>query len=141
MKFILISLLFTSLSLSGYGQLPEPSLKPVKTRSLIKLLGSTNSIMTIMANNFIFKVFLIANPSGSAMQAGGHESSQKLLINVAEYDENPVWKLFSIGPFYNLKISTGPDLKDKYMMRIEHGGYEERKQTKLAIYFDKVLIE
>lgn len=62
--------------------------------------------MTIMAHRFIIKAFLIGNPSGSAMQAGGHENSHNLLFNVAEFDENPIWNLFSIGPFYNPKISA-----------------------------------
>lgn len=75
------------------------------------------------------------------MYAGGHEISHNLLINVAEYDEYPVWKLFSIGSFINPKISAGPDLKDKYMLSIEHGIYDERRKTNLAISLNKVIIE
>ncbi|MCF8454095.1 MAG: hypothetical protein K9G42_12885 [Pedobacter sp.] len=94
-----------------------------------------------MSDNFAIRVFLIGNPPGSAMQAEGHEISHNLLINVAEYDEYPVWKLFSIGSFINPKISKGPDLKDKYMLSIEHGGYDERRKTNLAIFLNKVVID
>ncbi|HEY1060863.1 MAG TPA: hypothetical protein VGE44_04225 [Daejeonella sp.] len=113
MKSIIICLLLISRAFLSFSQLPEPSLKPVKTKSVVKLLGSIDSSMNIMADNFAIQVFLIGNPPGSAMQAVGHEISHNLLINVAEYDEHPNWKLFSIGSFINPKISKGPDFKDK----------------------------
>jgi len=141
MKSIFIFLLLIGNTLFTYGQLPEPSVKPVKTKSIVKLLGSIDTSMTIMADKFTIRVFLIGNPPGSAMQAVGHEISHNLLINVAEYDEYPVWKLFSIGSFINPKISAGPDLKDKYMLKIEHGIYDERRKTNLAIFLNKVVIE
>jgi hypothetical protein len=141
MKSIIICLFIISQAFLSFSQLPEPSVKSVKTKSIVKLLGSIDSSMTIMADRFIIKVFLVGNPSGSAMIAEGHENSHNLLVNVAEYDENPIWNLFSIGPFYNPKISTGPDLKDKYMLSIEHGGYDERRKTNLAIFLDKIIIE
>ncbi len=141
MKSILICLLLISQALLSFSQLPEPSVKSVKTKSIVKLLGSIDSSMTIMADRFIIKVFLVGNPSGSAMQPEGHEISHNLLVNVAEFDENPPWNLFSIGPFYNPRISAGPDLKGKYMLSIEHGGYDERRKTNLAIFLNKVVIE
>ena len=141
MKSIIICLILISQAFLSFSQLPEPSVKSVKTKSIVKLLGSIDSSMTIMADRFIFKVFLVGNPSGSAMYAEGHEISHNILVNVAEYDENPIWNLFSIGPFYNPKIYAGPDLKDKYMLSIEHGGYNERRKTNLAIFLDKIIIE
>jgi hypothetical protein len=141
MKSIFMCLLLLSQAFSAFSQLAEPSVKPVKTKSIVKLLGSIDSSMTVMAERFIIKVFLFGNPSGSAMQDGGHEISYNLLVNVAEYDENPIWKLFTIGPFYNPKISAGPDLEGKYIMSIEHGIYDERRKTNLAIFLNKVIIE
>lgn len=141
MKSIIICLLLISRAFLSFSQLPEPSLKPVKTKSVVKLLGSIDSSMTIMTERFIIKVFLTSNPSGSTMQAGGHENSHNLFVNVAEFDENPIWNLFSIGSFYNPKISAGPDFKDKYILSIVHGGYDERRKTNLVIFFNKVVIE
>jgi hypothetical protein len=86
-------------------------------------------------------MFLIRNPPGSANQAEGHEISHKLLINVAEYDEYPVWKLYSIGSFLNPRIFEGTDHKSKYQLTIAHGIYDDRRQTKLEIYSDRLVIE
>ncbi|MDO8994590.1 MAG: hypothetical protein Q7U83_16100 [Daejeonella sp.] len=90
MKSIIICLILISKTFLSFSQLPEPSVKSVKTKSVVKLLGSIDSGMIIMADRFIIKAFLVGNPSGSAMQAGGHENSYNLLVNVAEYDENPI---------------------------------------------------
>jgi hypothetical protein len=67
MKSIIICLILISQAFLSFSQLPEPSVKPVKTKSIVKLLGSIDSSMTIMADRFIIKVFLFGNPSGSAM--------------------------------------------------------------------------
>ena len=139
MKFISICLLLINYSLLSYGQLAEPSVEPVKSKSVTKLLGSIDSSLTIRADNFIIQVFQIV--AGNAMQFESHEISHKLLINVADYDEYPIWKLFSVGPFLNPKLSIENGSADKRLLVIEHGTFDERRQTRLGIYSNRIIIE
>ena len=37
--------------------------------------------------------------------------------------------------------AAGTDLKDRYIMNVEHGAAGRRQITKLTVYLDKVLIE
>jgi hypothetical protein len=141
MKFITICLFLVNYYLISYGQSASPSVKSVKTKSISKLLGSIDSSMKIRADHFMIRLFLIANRSGSSKQAESHEISHKVLINVAEYDEYPIWHLFSAGPFLNPKFSNGNDSGDKYLLIIEHGTFDERRQTRLGIYSDRIIIE
>ncbi len=55
------------------------------------------------------------------MLSESHEVSHDLIICVSEYDEYPEKRIFRIGPFIGPEIFSEIDLRNGYVLEIQHG--------------------
>ncbi len=133
MKTPLIFTFFIWLSVQAYSQEPKPVVKQLLSSSEVKLLGKIDSLVILKTQVFGVKIFWVGNPSGSANFEGGHEITRNLIFAVAENDESPVWKAFSVGPFYNPKIVVKKSHGSMFEVTIKYGGFKDRRSTKLVI--------
>lgn len=139
MKIILsISLIISSIIVCGQQNI---KVKEVKDQSIIKFVNSVDSFFIKKPNRFGIILFVLSNGSGSAQLPESDESSQNILISVAEYDEQPQNRVFNAGPFLYLKFINEIDSGEYFTLTIEHGVTNSRKRNSLIIYADKVIIK
>jgi len=106
----------------------------------IALLGNIDTVIIKRADRFVVKLFVIL--AGALEIPETHGVYFNVLISVSEYDENPDFRVFSVGPFIGpIFKNDGTDLKDRYIINVENGDNGKRKNTKLTISLDKVLAE
>lgn len=140
MKSLLVIFL-SIMSITACGQQYLKGVKNVTDKSIIKFLNNIDTSFIKRSDKLLIKFFLVSNGSGSANVPQGDEISHNIIISVAEYDENPLNRVFNIGPFYMPELSNGSNLKDGYSILIEHGASDERKRSKLFIYLNKVYVK
>ena len=139
MKLILsIALIISSIIACGQQNI---TVKEVKDQNIVKFVNSVDSFFRKKSNQFGMMFFIISNGSGSAHLPESHESSSNILISVAEYDEQPINRVFNVGAFLYLKIISEIDSGDYFTLKIEHGVLNSRKRNSLIIYADKVIIK
>ena len=139
MKFILsISLIISSIIAFGQQNI---KVKEVKNQTIMKFVNSVDSFFRKKPNRFGIMFFVVSNGSGSAQLPESHESSENILISVAEYDEQPQNRVFNAGPFLYLKFVNEIDSGEYFTLTIEHGVANSRKRNRLIIYADKVIIK
>jgi hypothetical protein len=78
-------------------------------------------------------IFKTSNGSGTANLLESDEVSFNLLICVAQYDEHPESKLFSIGPFLNPKVTKKVDSGPSVTLVVEDGLAKKRRTFKLIV--------
>ena len=141
MKNISALILLILLSIPATAQQYRKVVTEITDKPISELLAAVDSFFTKKADRFAMSFFVISNGAGSANIAGGHEISNNIIVCVAEYDEYPVTRAFSAGPFFRPKFLKGKDLKDRYGIQIEHGAAAKRQLSHLTIYLNKVVIE
>lgn len=99
----------------------------------VKLIESIQSLEVFKGRQLHVAIFTTSNGSGSANLPESHEVSFNLLLSVAEYNEYPVTKLYSIGPFLNPKMVRKVDSGRLVTLFIEHGVVDKRKTTKVVV--------
>ncbi|WP_432708187.1 hypothetical protein [Pedobacter sp.] len=122
-NYIAIFMLF--LSGSSYCQTVKSSV--INNKEKAKLLGSIESYEFFKGQQLSMGIFKVSNGPGSANLPESHEISHQLLLSVAEYDENPVHKLYSIGPFILPKVTMKVDSGHLIRLLVEHGVSDSRK--------------
>ncbi|CAM4409708.1 hypothetical protein SAMN06265348_11736 [Pedobacter westerhofensis] len=86
-------------------------------------------------------IFKSSNGSGSARIPESDEVSFKLIICVAQHDEIPDSKVFSIGPFLNPRVIKKTDSGNQIILVVEAGLAANRKRTELLVTQKQVKIK
>jgi hypothetical protein len=128
-KLILIPcLLFALLSFSQ-----SINVNKITQIELVKLIGSIDSYEPFAGRQLYLRTFLTSNGSGSANMPETDESSNNILFCVAHYDQQPDYKLFSIGPFLYPKIIENRDSGDSITVVIQHFDGEKNRKTEIIV--------
>jgi len=127
--YALLLLLF--LSYSSYAQSIKSS--EITEPESVKLIESIASFEVFNGRQLRVAIFTTSNGSGSANLPESDESSSNLLICIAHYDEYPVSKLYSIGPFLKPKVIKKVDSGHSVTLFIEYGIIDKRKTTKVVV--------
>jgi len=77
--------------------------------------------------------YVISNGYGSANIPETLEPSYNILFCVAHYDEQPDYKLFSIGPFLYPKIIENRDSGDSITVVIQHFDGLKKRKTEIIV--------
>ena len=128
-KLILIPcLLFASLSFS------QPiNVNKITQIELVKLIGSIDSYEPFAGRQLYLRTFITSNGSGSANMPETDEISFNILLCVAHYDQQPDYKLFSIGPFLYPKIIENRDSGDSITVVIQHFDGLKKRKTEIIV--------
>ena len=110
-------LLFLFLSFKSFSQSIKSTM--ITQPESVKLIESIQSMEVFAGRQLYLSVFTISNGSGSANLPESHEVSYNLLICIAHYDEYPVSKLYSIGPFGKPKVAKKVDSGQSVTLFVE----------------------
>lgn len=143
MKLFFIVILFSTFNLAYSQKLEKAEVKEVKDKLVKKILTSLESHFVVSGKKLTIDVFKISNGSGSAHVKGDDEVSETYFFTVTDSpgDENPIFKLFSIGPFYGPKIISKKDLGDNYVLMLEHYNSGKRSVHKIILSLNKAVYQ
>jgi len=128
-KLILIPcLLFASLSFCQ-----SINVTKITQTELVKLIGSIESYEPFAGRQLYLSTFITSNGSGSANMPETDETSLNILFCVAHYDQQPDYKLFSIGPFLYPKIIENRDSGDSITVVVQHFDGLIKKKTEIIV--------
>ena len=100
---------------------------------IVKLIGSIDSYEPFAGRQLYLSTFITSNGSGSANMPETDETSFNILLCVAHYDQQPDYKLFSIGPFLYPKIIENRDSGDSITVVIQHFDGEKMRKSKILV--------
>ncbi|WP_069658932.1 hypothetical protein [Arcticibacter eurypsychrophilus] len=123
------------ISIAGYSQ----SVTKVTDKNLINTLSSVETFNLEKGKDLCVGIFMITNGSGSANVPEADEVSNSYIISVSDFAEHPISKVFTVGPFYNPKITAKNDSGEKITFTLEHGGSTNRKRNSLIIDLDNII--
>ena len=129
---------------SVYAQnLKKTTVKEVTNKAVVEILTRLQSHTILTGKKLTIDIFKISNGSGSAHVVGDDEISETYLFTVTDSpgDEYPVFKVFSVGPFYGAKILKHTDLGDTYILTLEHYNSGKREVRKILISLNKVVYQ
>ncbi len=128
-KLILIPcLLFASLSFCQ-----SINVTKITQLEIVKLIGSIDSYEPFAGRQLYLSTFITSNGSGSANIPGTDAISENILLCVAQYDQKPDYKLFSIGPFVYPKIIENRDSGDSITVVIQHFDGLKKRKTEIIV--------
>ncbi len=141
MRFALIiaSIIFCNV---GYSQnVGKTAVKEVTNKPVVDILIGLESHAVLTGKKLTIDVFKISNGSGSAHVEGDDEISETYFFTITDSpgDENPIFKVFSLGPFYAPKIIKTTDLGDNYVLTFEHYNSGKRQLHKIILSLNKVV--
>jgi hypothetical protein len=136
-NYIIVFMLF--FSVSAYPQAITSS--AINNKETAGLLGSIESYELFSGKQLAIGIFKVANGSGSANLPESHEISYNLLLTIAEFDEDPDRKLFSIGSFIGPKVIRKLDSGQSVTLFVEHGVFDRRKTTKVVAGLTSIQIQ
>lgn len=137
-----IILLF--LSGSAYNQnIKKTEVKEVTNKVVRKILTSLESHTVLSGKKLTINVFKVSNGSGSAHVIGDEEVSETYFFSITDSpgDENPLFKVASVGPFYLSKIIKRTDLGDTYVLTLEHFNSGKKQVHKILLGLNKVIYQ
>ena len=117
MKKYVLLLCLIFFFLSGFCQ----SVSEVKDKKIVGILSRVDTLILKRGNDLFLSIFQVNNGPGSAGLSESHEVSHDLIICVSEYDEYPEKRIFRIGPFFDPVIAGEKDLRNGYVLEIQHG--------------------
>lgn len=125
-----------------YAQnLKKTVVKEVTNEEVFKILTSLQSHQVLAGKKLTINVFKVSNGSGSAHVSGDDEVSENYYFTVTDSsgDENPIYKVFSLGPFYGSKILSKKDFGDLYKLTIQHYNFGKLEVHSVKIDSKKLI--
>lgn len=111
-------------------------------KTLNAVLSNVESLSIKEADDFLIRVYLMADPSGSAKTPETDEITHHLLISISQYGEDPPSSLFFVGHFYNPKIiKEGKIGHLAYFLEVKYGPVDQTKIQRIVISKDSVRLE
>ncbi|MVN21103.1 hypothetical protein [Mucilaginibacter arboris] len=143
MKYTFVVLLLTLFHSSYSQHLKKTEVKEITNKAVVEILTRLQSHIVISGKKLTINVFKISNGSGSAHVVGDDEISETYFFTVtdAPADEGPIFKVFSLGPFYGPKIIKTTDLGDNYVFTLEHYNSGKREIHKIIINLNKIIYQ
>lgn len=135
----LFLLLFTLLPFCSYAQ--SISSKRIPQSESVKLLESISSLEIFRGDQIHIAIFKSSNGSGSAKLPESHEVTHNYIFCIAEYDEYPDSKVYSVGPFLNPRITRKSDLGKAVVFSVEEGPATSRKKVQLLVSTSEIQIQ
>lgn len=120
-------------------QLEKTVVKEVSDKTVRKILTSLESHFVLSGKKLTIDIFKVSNGSGSAHVAGDDEISETYFITITDSpgDEDPIFKVVSVGPFYGSKIIKHTDLGDKYILTLKHYNSGKRQIHNITLSLNK----
>ncbi|RYE22342.1 MAG: hypothetical protein EOP42_24555 [Sphingobacteriaceae bacterium] len=143
MKYGFVVLILALFNTSFSQNLKKTEVKEVTNKAVVEILTRLESHTVYTGKKLTINLFKISNGSGSAHVAGDDEISETYFITVTDSpaDENPVFKVCSIGPFYGSKIRAEKDLGDTYILTMEHYNSGKKSIHKIILRLNKILYQ
>lgn len=136
---IYIVLLLLCFTFNSYSQSIKS--KEILQQDCVELIGSIESHDVFAGKELVLGIFKVSNGYGSAKFPETDEISFNIMISVTHYDETPLYKLSTVGPFINPKVVKNVDSGTSVTLFIEDGIVNKRKTTKVKVSETKVHIE
>lgn len=141
---VALLIVFVILCNIGHSQnVGKTLVKEVTNKAVINILTRLQSHSVLGGKKLTINVFKIANGSGSAYVEGDDEISETYFFTITDSpgDEDPIFKVFSLGPFYAPKIIKTTDLGETYVLTLEHYNLGKRQLHKIILSLNKAIYQ
>ena len=124
---VLMLLLFKCLNTNS-----EPKVIQIEDEKTIEILTSLVPEKYYFSQNFFLAIHNKRNPPGSGSE-GTHDSSRAYYLVIGEGEDDPVYSVFEVGPFYAPKIKEIREGKDLIEIDVEYYSNKERATITMLV--------
>lgn len=117
----------------------EPKVFQIEDEKTIEILTSLVPEKYYFSQNFFLAIHNKRNLPGSGSE-GTHDSSRAYFLVIGEGEDDPVYSVFEVGPFYAPKIKEIREGKDLIEVEVEYFFDMERTTMTMVVGPGKVLL-
>ncbi len=132
----------------GFFLVPENSfsqpIKPEKIEDthIVSLLNNVREYRQFKSAGLTAGLFVISNPSGSALIPEGDEVTDNIYVAVSEYDEQPKQSLFCLKNVYAIsKIQLEKAVKNTISISFSYIENKVKRKSTIKITIDDIVID
>ncbi|MCK9402211.1 MAG: hypothetical protein M0Q26_02310 [Chitinophagaceae bacterium] len=121
--------------------------QPIKSEKIedthiVSLLNNVREYRQFKSAGLIAGLFVISNPSGSALIPEGDEVTDNIYIAVSEYDEQPKQSLFCLKNVYAVsKIQLEKAVKNTISISFSYIENKVKKKSTIKVTIDDIVID
>lgn len=132
----------------GFFWVPENSFsqhikaEKIDDTNIVSLLNNVREYRQFKSAGLTTKLFVISNPSGSALIPEGDEVTDNIYIAISEYDEQPKQSLFCVKNVYAIsKIQLEKAVKNTISISFSYIEHKVIRKSTIKITIDDIVID